>query len=357
MPKAPEGLSDEIVFKQGDYLGTEPTDASSELPRLTTLPQEEGELSDLARRFHSRLKDEKENESGWIELKEIDFPITEITHSLAWRAAQAFHALNVYMEKLGIEFQVGEEHGGIAYARDGESLSVSISEQYIAIDPKTGEPSPSSRYQKREKRPTGWLRLSLSNQYREEGRSVWNESPKQELEWIIPNMASRMDVVLRERYLDRLEEARWREEARRQEAIENHPILIEKHKKAIVSNLEKATYWWTRSEELRCFMEACQRHWESSQNGKLTKSQREWVEWASGAISQLSPLGKGYPNPETDGPIDYEALPVGGPYPQVTELLSIPSFEIVEEKRGYQGYGYSSSQKEYRYPFWLKHQG
>ena len=82
------------------------------------------------------------------------------------------------------------------------------------------------------------------------------------------------------------------------------------------------------------------------------QEQKDWLNWARRHADSLSPLSDGYPNPAVDGPVDYEAIPIGGPYPKPESLPEIPK----PVSSSSESPSYKSFQNEYRYPFWLKYQ-
>lgn len=100
-------------------------------------------------------------------------------------------------------------------------------------------------------------------------------------------------------------------------------------------------------EVAKIFKKICNRN-KSSYSQQVT-------EWTHQEALKLSPFSYSYPDVENDGPIDHEAIPVGGPYPKHTKLPTI--YRYTNKSIGCQNakvemdYGKDDTP----YPFWLKY--
>ncbi|MEX2382111.1 MAG: hypothetical protein WD490_06995 [Opitutales bacterium] len=151
---------------------------------------------------------------------------------------------------------------------------------------------------------------------------------------------------------DGIEAERRHQEYLREQQRKDHPKLIRQHQKTILKNLGRATYWWHQGQEIHTYLSALEHQWGAEQSEGLTEQQKERLQWARQEADALSPIAESYPDPKTDGPVDYEAIPIGGPYPKPTDLPEIPNPVPPSSESRHS----ENLRHEYRYPFWLKYQ-
>lgn len=130
----------------------------------------------------------------------------------------------------------------------------------------------------------------------------------------------------------------------------DHRNRLEEHKAAARTNLLVAAQRNQQARQALLLLEDCEKQW-SNQPGGITQAQKQWLEWASQEAYKTSPFAYGYPNLEKDGPINYEAIPLGGPYPEVTPLPST-QHQPTQNTKLSMDYGKDDAP----YPFWLKYQ-
>ena len=85
-------------------------------------------------------------------------------------------------------------------------------------------------------------------------------------------------------------------------------------------NLFKAADLWHRHRLVEEFLAACESRWRGVQAGIFTTGQEQWLQWARGIVSNLSPFEAGYPDPLQDGTFDAGKIPLGGPYPDIRKF-------------------------------------
>ncbi|MGJ8649506.1 MAG: hypothetical protein ACSHX4_04035 [Opitutaceae bacterium] len=351
LTKAPEGVPEQIKFRIGDY------SMDVDLPRIATFPESVDELNKIAGELKVKIETGDDDETGMVKVSEREYPYIHVSKKVAWKTCQCVHTLIEFLESIGIDKGYIKDGKQLVFHKEGEIVELSVYENTETIElPLTAKQKkakfPFERIPQTKEQPTGMLGFSISiPKGWVAGQAYWNESDRLKLPGIIPRIARRIDKVLKVRRDETLDREQRRQEYLAQQRIDDHPKIIDAHKKQVVSNLESATYWWTRSRELKEYVKTCQSDWEANQVDGLTSDQETWIEWALKHAERMSPRASGYPNPSTDGPFDYEAIPIGGPYPEVTTVPELP-----EIKFNIKNSGYNQQQAEFRYPFWLKHQ-
>lgn len=242
------------------------------------------------------------------------------------------------------------------FMKDGEGVAFSIEESTEMIElplTKAQERSPNSwdKIPNREERLTGRLRFTIHClRHGIDGQRNWNETKHQKVEWIIPQIVGRLIDQLDISKQKTIEHEKRERERRRQAALQEHSEYIAWHKEAVVRNLENAVGWWKKTSEILDFAEAVERKWNAANPDGLTESQIAWLEWARQKAESISPIAGEYPNPDIDGPFDYRAVPVGGPFPDANKIPEAPQKKIAISGGGY----YGSNHGRQQYPFWLK---
>lgn len=205
----------------------------------------------------------------------------------------------------------------------------------------------------------------------------WTEGEKSPLETVLSEMVKficdhfiaaqkRREAEAIEQEKRRVEsEIRWKKH-QEEEALKKQEEARQSHVKALESlvqhrkdDLAKAAEWWRLHQSVMDFLAECERRWQESQAGVLTKDQQEWLVWAKETAKGRSPFESGYPEPLVDGAFDPEAIPFGGPYPETRKFSTPPTMPTVPAPVVVQqSYGMPSCQAPAPkpYPFWLKHQ-
>jgi hypothetical protein len=152
-------------------------------------------------------------------------------------------------------------------------------------------------------------------------------------------------------------QAKLEQEREARENVRRHERKLEVIAEARRQNLLVAARQWIESRGVAAFVAYCEATWRCAAGGELSQAQAEWLAWAKAEAIKMGPFGKGYPDPGVDGKFDGTLIPVGGPYPKVTELEGL---EVSEEAK-------APAEPEVRYvevprpreqfPYWYLHRG
>lgn len=358
LPRCPNDVSDTIRFS--GPAAPSPHQASPpeapEFPHTVELLPEGATLHSMADALKAHLRRIPADDQGLKRAEVEDLPRVKVSSKSIGKTCRFVHALITLLEEHGVTIQGHEgSHPGAVFAKEKAHVRLEIEEPVKSrLKPRKPSTDPYRTYTPPEYtyHPTGFLHFHIEGSRWLSGQQNWNETPNQSLEWIVPDIAKRILAVLPELIAAGLEEERRKEAYQERERQEAHAKQLHAHQEAILKNLGRATYWWNRSQEIHAFLSALEHQWGADQSEGLTEEQKEWLQWARQEADALSPIAADYPNPKIDGPVDYEAIPMGGPYPKRTHLPKIPKpVPPSDETRSSE-----TLRQEYRYPFWLKYQ-
>jgi hypothetical protein len=247
-------------------------------------------------------------------------PCLRVTARRITRAIRALHALVIHIESRGFRFAPSTWVMGRArptFVHGPHEVTLGISE--ILLPAQGSRPSG----QEPERRLSGHFELRVEGAYTDH---TWVEESDRSLEKVLYQIAEhicrhfadcdRRDIAQQDwQVRQALEEAKRKEMQRKAE----HEAAIARILQERKTNAYRASRWWRLHKDALAFLEECRARWINS-HGSLTAQQSAWLVWARGEAARMSPFEMGYPNPELDGPLDREAVPFGGPYPQSRQL-------------------------------------
>jgi hypothetical protein len=352
-------------------------------PGRLELPPEGVELHPVAEGHVQALQKAKPGELGFVSIRGRDLFWCDMTPALAPRFGRAVHAFVCELEHRGYSFEEAEDDGeGLGIVRDGDRVEVRWSEGKIDLE---REPTnvdkrrPSWTWSLKETKATGELAVEV-NASGLKGKRKWKEGDGRSLEGILGVVVEKVEATFRwlgeqrkrkaelawqeeEAEKRRVEEAtreaerqaKLEEERKARERVRRHEAKLEQILELRRQNLLVAAKLWIQSRGVAAYVAYCEATWRITAGGALTQAQADWLAWAKGEAARMGPFGKGYPVPERDGKLDVSTVPVGGPYPEPTELEEL---EEVEPER-------PAAEPEVRYvdvprqpeqfPFWLLH--
>lgn len=309
----------------------------------------------MAAALKAHLRQIPADDQGLKRAEVEDLPRVKVASKSIGKTCRFAHALITLLEEHGVTLQEHQgRHPGAVFAKEKEHVRIEIEEPVKSrLKPKKSSTERYPTYQPPEYtyHPTGFLHFHLEGSRSLAGQRNWNETPHQSLEWLVPDIAKRILAALPELIAAGLEEKRREEAYQERQRQEAHAKQIHAHQEAILENLGRATYWWNRSQEIHAFLSALEEQWTAAHPEGPDQQQKDWLKWARRQAAALSPLSDGYPNPKVDGPVDYKAIPIGGPYPEPMDLPEIPEPAPTTGSSSYE-----PLRQEYRYPFWLKYQ-
>jgi len=339
--------------------------------------QPEGvELHLIAERHIQALQKSKPGELGFVSVRGPDLFWCDMTSELVPKFGRAMHALICELEHRGYRLEKGEDNGdGLGFVRDGDRVEVRWSEGKIDLE---REPTnvdkrrPSWTWNLKETKATGELAVEV-NASGLKGRRKWKEGDGRSLEDILGVVVDKVEATFRwfgERRNREAELVRQREEAEkrrleeaareaeRQAKLEEERKgreRVRRHEAKLEQNLLVAAKLWIQSRGVAAYVAYCEVTWRVSAGGALTQAQADWLAWAKAEAAGLGPFGKGYPVPEKDGKLDASTLPVGGPYPEPTELEALDEVEPEQPASEPEVRHVEAPRQPEQFPFWLLH--
>ena len=354
-------------------------------PGRVELAPEGVELHPIAERHVQALQKTKPGELGFVSIRAADLFWCDLTPALVPRFGRAMHALICELEHRGYSFEEGEDDGeGLGIVRDGDRVEVRWSEGKIDLE---REPTnvdkrrPSWTWSLKETRATGELAVEV-NASGLRGRRKWKEGDARSLEEILGVMVEKVEATFhwfgeqrkREAELARQQEeaekrrveeatreaerqAKLEVERKARERVRRHEAKLEQIAELRRQNLLVGAKLWIQSSGVAAYVAYCEATWRVAAGGALTQAQAEWLAWAKAEAATMGPFGKGYPVPEKDGKLDVSMIPVGGPYPEPTELEELVEVEPEQAAAEPEVRYVEVPGQAQRYPFWLRHQG
>jgi hypothetical protein len=363
--------------------GEEPGNAAIPGVYRVELPPEGAALNPIAERHIQALQKGKLGELGFVSTGGRDLFRCELTSVLVPKFGRAVHALIGEMKHRGYSFEEGKDDSEVlGIVQDGNRVEVRWREVTIELE---REPTnvdkrrPSWTWKLRETKATGKLAVEVIAPGLK-GKRKWNEGDGRSLEEILGVVAEKIETTFRwfgekkDRELElarrqaeaeqrRLEEAakeaerqtKIEEERKARERVRRHQAKLEQLAELRRQNLLVAAKLWIQSRGVEAFVAYCEVSWRVASGGKLTEAQADWLAWARAEAARMGPFGKGYPVPEKDGKIDGTAIPVGGPYPEPTELERLEEAEANQPVAEREVRYVEVPRQPEQFPFWLLH--
>ncbi|HTV63629.1 MAG TPA: hypothetical protein VMH30_13770 [Verrucomicrobiae bacterium] len=352
-------------------------------PIRVELPPEGAELHPIVERHMQALQIAKPGELGFVSIRSPDLSECDMTPALVPRFGRAMHALVCELEHRGYNFEEGENDGeGLGIVRDGGKVHVRWSEGTIDLE---REPTnvdkrrPSWTWSLKETKATGKLALEV-NASGLKGKRKWKEGDGRSLEVIVGVVVEKVEATFRwfgeqrkreaelarqqkEAAQLRLDEAtreaerqaKLEEERRARERIRRHEAKLEQIAELRRQNLLVAAKLWIQSRGVAAYVAYCEATWRVAAGGALTQAQADWLTWAKAAAAGMGPFGKGYPVLERDGKLDVTTIPVGGPYPEPTELEELGEVEPKQPAAEPEVRYVEVPRQREQFPFWYLH--
>jgi hypothetical protein len=347
------------------------------------LPPEGVSLHPIADRHMKSLQEAKPGELGFVSVSGPDLFWCDMTLALVPRFGRALHALICELEHRSYSFEEGEDDGeGLGIVRDGDRVEVRWSEGKIDLE---REPTnvdkrrPSWTWSLKETKATGELAVEV-NASGLKGRRKWKEGDGRSLEEILGVVVEKVEATFgwfkeqrkREAELARQQEeaekrrleeatreaerqAKLEEERKARERVRRHEAKLEQIAELRRQNLLVAAKLWIQSHGVAAYVAYCEATWRVTAGGALTQAQADWLAWAKAEVARMGPFGKGYPVPEKDGQLDVSTLPVGGPYPEPTELEELEEVEPDQPTAQPEVRYVEVPRQPEQFPFWLLH--
>jgi len=332
------------------------------------LPTDNRSLHPAARELRSALLAETPGQDGKLHIRDrIDIPMVAVFKRSVDGVVRSFHAIVSELETRGVEFRKFRgKYGHPSFHCGKYQTSLSIDE---LIDTVKREPTamekrrPSSEWQLTSQQPAGRFRFSIGsdNYYNRSQRTVLIQKPEISLEEITAQVIEIIwDFFVGSEKAHLEAEEKWKQDLERdkvrreEEKKREHRKTLEDIASQRRENLLRAAQWWRLHNATAEFVDHCEQQWKAV-SATLTPEQEQWLAWARGNVSALSPLQIEYPDPVRDGPFDPAAVPFGGPYPETRQIPRPPSIPAPTPPPTEVHHHHKHSSPEV-YPFWLKHQ-
>ena len=150
-------------------------------------------------------------------------------------------------------------------------------------------------------------------------------------------------------------QAKLDEERKARERVRRHEAKLEQIAELRRQNLLVAAKLWIQSRGVAAYVAYCEATWRVRAAGALTQAQADWLAWAKAEAARMGPFGKGYPLPEKDGKLDVSTIPVGGPYPEPTELENLAEVEPEQPAAEPEVRYVEVPRQPQQFPFWYLH--
>lgn len=278
-------------------------------------------------RFETALRRTKPDGNGLQGLEpQPHRPSIRVTARRITRAIRALHALVVHLESRGHKFAPSTWVMGRArptFTHGPHEVTLGITE---ILRPARG-PLPFG--QVHAKRPSGQFELKVEGAF---ASHTWREERGGSLEKLLYQIAEhicryfadcdRRDLAHQEWQARQTVEEKEQKQMQQKAAHEASLARILQDRR---TNAYRAARWWRLHKDALAFLEECRAQWSGS-CGSLTTQQEAWLAWARKQADEMSPFQMGYPDPQLDGMLDPQVVPVGGPYPK-SRLLPDPDKE------------------------------
>lgn len=349
------------------------------------LPPEGTELHPIAERHWRALEEAKPGELGFVSVGGADLFPCEVSSAMAPRLVRALHTLVCELEQRDYGFKQGEEDGGgLGIVRGDDMVGVRWGEAKIELEREptnVDKRKPSWTWNLRETKATGQLTIEVGARGLK-GKRKWAEGEQRSLEEVLGVVVEKIGATFRgfenqrkreaelarereeaaerraeEEAREAERQAKLEEERKARERVRRHQAKLEQITELRRQNLLVAARLWIESRGVAAYIGYCEATWRVAAGGALTQAQADWLAWAKAEASSMGPFGKGYPDLARDGKLDVGSVPVGGPYPEPTELEALeeaepgrppaqPEVSYVEVPRAPE-----------QFPFWYLHRG
>jgi hypothetical protein len=348
------------------------------------LPAEGVALHAIAERHVEALQKENPDQLGFVRIGGPDLFRCEVTSAVIPKLGRALHALIGELERRCYSIERGEKEGEtLGIGREGSRVELRWLEDTIETEREptnVDKRKPSWTWSLKETKATGELEVQViaaGMRGRRGSRECEGRSLEEALHVVIEKVEASFlwfaERRKREAELAREQEAAEKRrleaaarEAARQEKLEQerralervrqHETKLERIAELRRQNLLVAAKLWIEARGVAAYVGYCEATWRLRGGGTLTKAQADWVAWAKEEAAKLAPFGRGYPMPGRDGGLDVSAIPVGGPYPEPTELEGLEETQVEQPEKQPEVRYVEVAQKPQQFPFWLLHQ-
>ena len=204
------------------------------------------------------------------------------------------------LEEHGFKFvdpEEGKDSIRLVYASSETEVGFSITEQ-VERYPRELKPEEKGRsyiYDQWRYRPTGRLRLMISEYYPHGARKSWGDGKNAKLEdklaEAVPEFEACAKAIHAAELASKERQQRWQEEQRLREEAQALKRKEAERREALLA----AAGSWSAARQLREFRDACEVRLRSgSPGGCLGKTQEAWLQWANGVIAETDPLTAGF---------------------------------------------------------------
>jgi len=207
------------------------------------------------------------------------------------------------LEEHGFKFadpEEGKDAIRLVYVSSETEVGFSITEQ-VERYPRELKPEEKGRsyiYDQWRYRPTGRLRLMISEYYPHGARKSWGDGKNTKLDDKLADAVPEFEACAKAIYAHELETKEWHrryeEDQRRREQAEAQKRKEAERKAAFVA----AAANWSAAQQLRNFREVCEKRFRGQKHDRsLTKAQDDWLKWVDEVISGSDPLTAGFLEP------------------------------------------------------------
>ncbi len=225
-----------------------------------------------------------------------------VTRTSIDRALLLLNQLAWQLEGLGFTFKdpkQGESLYSLRYGPTDTELSFLIKEEVERYErelkPEEKNKDPYFIWDRWRYRPTGRLRLLITEYHPEGVQKSWGDGKNTRLEDKLPDAAPGFVICAQGKHAKELEWAetrrRWAEEERQRREAEERKRKEDERRATLFTAVKN----WSSATALRAFRAACEAHLKSaSPGGTLGKAQEEWLAWVDMVIMESDPLSAGF---------------------------------------------------------------
>jgi len=366
--KLPKALERKFALEASPSIETGEAEIIRDIQALdrVKLPKSMKNLHSTADKLWAELlaiQPDQRNHDLVIIKRRPDLPCVSVSEAMIPSIVRLFQGVVSELESRGLEYKPfrGIYHSPEFYCGQ-DTLTISIEEPIITVTRKPTEQEkrqPSWEWNLSSKQLAGRLIVKLDEgNYYNRKNSLIEQKPAVTLE----EFGAQVIEAIWKNFMDRrnkaLESARSREKQKAANEIHYQQECITRHKKKIdeikarrMENLLRAAQWWGITNVTRDFIQACEERW-ISQSGELTDEEKAWLAWARQIIPSLPTADFEYPNATDDGPLESSSIPIGGPYPPISDIPRPPSMPPPPSEREQRSPYYREPEQ---FPFWLKH--
>jgi len=225
-----------------------------------------------------------------------------VTRGCLDRGLQLLNQLAWLLENNGFSFEAPEKESTqirLVYTATGTGIGFFIKEGVERYErelkPEEKNKDPLYIWDRWQYRPTGKLRLIISEYYPQGARKSWGDGKNTRLEDKLADAAPDFVICAQGKHAQEVEWAarqlRWDQEARLRRESEERKRK-EDERRAILCTAAKN---WSDAEVLKAFRGACEARLRSTAaNGILSEQQDEWLQWVDLVITETNPISAGF---------------------------------------------------------------